>query len=94
VDIAALRFAAQDGRHAQHLTFVGALLDASGNIVTAKEGAMDFSLKDDTFARLSKDGVNAGLSFTAAPGPYRARVVVQDAQGELASQTQPVEIPK
>ena len=94
VDLAQLKFAQRDDRHVQKLSFIGALLDAGGKMVTAKEGAMDLALKDATLTRLTSAGVNAGLSFTAPPGPYRLRVVVQDADGNIATQTQPVEMAK
>jgi hypothetical protein len=94
VDLAPLKFAQQDGRHVQKLTFIGALLDSGGKMVAAKEGTMDLSLKDETLASLTAKGVNAGLSLTAPPGPYRVRVVVQDADGKLAAQNQTVEIPQ
>jgi len=94
VDLAALKFTQRDGRRVQKLAFVGALLDAGGKLVAAKEGAMDFALKQDTFARLTASGVNAGLTLTAPPGSYRARVVVEDADGKLASLNQAVEIPQ
>jgi VWFA-related protein len=94
VDLAKLNFAGQDGRHVQKLVFIGALLDGGGKMVAAKEGAMELALKDDTWARLAASGINATLGFTAPSGPYRVRVVVQDAEGKMASLNQAVEIPK
>jgi VWFA-related protein len=94
VDLAKLNFTQHDDRHVQKLTFIGALLDAGGKVVVAKEGAMDLALKDETLRRLTASGVNAGLSFTAPPGAYQVRVVVQDADGKIAAQNQAVEIPR
>lgn len=94
VDLTSLKFAQREDRYVQTLSFVGALLDPSGKMVAAKEGAMDFALKDATLARLTASGVNAGLNLPAPPGPYRVRVVVQDADGKLAALNQTVEIPK
>ncbi len=94
VDLASLKFTQHDDRHVQRLMFIEALLDSSGKMVAAKEGAMDLALKDDTLARLTASGVNAGLTFAAPPGPYKLRVVVQDADGHMAAQNQTVEIPK
>jgi hypothetical protein len=94
VDVASLIFAKRDGRHVQKLTFIGALLDADGNIVAAREGMVDFTLKDETLPRLVASGLNASLSLAAPPGPYRVRVVVQDADGKMASLNQTVEMPK
>jgi VWFA-related protein len=94
VDIAKLNFTHRDGRHFQKLTFIGALLDSGGRVVAAKEGAMDLALKDDTLARLAATGVRATLGLNAPPGPYHVRMIVQDAEGNMAALTQSVEIPK
>ena len=82
-----------DGRR-RKLTFIGALMDANGNLVAAKEGAMDLALKQETLARMQASGVNAALTLSAPPGPYRVRVVVQDAEGKMAALNQKLEIPK
>jgi VWFA-related protein len=94
VDLGPLKFAQHDGRHTQKLVFVAALLDSTGKMVAAKEGAMELSLKDDTLARLTASGVNAGLMLAAPPGSYQVRVVVEDAEGKVAAQNQAVEIPR
>lgn len=92
VDIRPLQFAKRDGRRVQKLTFIGAMLNRDGDIVSAKEGEIDFALKDNTLAELSAEGVNAWLSLPAPAGRYRLRVVVQDADGKLAALNQSVEI--
>ena len=94
VDLTPLKFAQREGRHIQKLTFVGALLDKDGNIVAAKEGEMDLALKKETLAKLTASGVSAGLRLSAPPGRSLARVVVQDADGKMASQNGAVEIPR
>jgi hypothetical protein len=67
--------------------FIGSLLDSNGKIVSAKEGAMDFNLKDDTLVRTTASGVRARAS-----GQHTVRVVVQDAEGKLAALSQTVAI--
>ncbi len=94
VDLAKLKFTPRDGRQTQKLTFIGALMDERGNMVTAKEGEMDLALKAETLARLTASGVNAELTLSAPPGPYRVRVVVQEAGGGMAALNQRLEIPK
>jgi VWFA-related protein len=94
VDVAALKFAEREGRRVQKLTFIGALLDAGGNMVAAKEGVVDFALKNETLPRLMASGLNASLSLAAPPGSYRVRVVVQDADGKMASLNRSLEIPR
>jgi hypothetical protein len=92
VRIGQLKFAGHDDRHVRKLTFIGELVDANGRMIAAKEGAMDLALKDETQARLNAGGVNAGLTFAAPQSPYTIRVVVQDADGRMASQNRTVEI--
>jgi hypothetical protein len=94
VDLAKLKFTENWGRQTQKLAFIGALMDANGNLVTAKEGAMDLALKQENLARMQSRGVNAELTLSAPPGPYRVRIVVQDAEGKMAALSQRVEIPK
>ena len=92
--LAKLKFTGREGRQIQKLTFIGALMDARGNVVTAKDGAMDLALKEDSLARLTGSGVNATLTLSAPAGPYRIRVVVQEADGGMTALNQTVEIPK
>ncbi len=63
IDVSKLEFATQDGRKKQRIAFVSALLDAQGKVVTAKEGWMDLALTPETYDRLVKTGLNAGLTF-------------------------------
>jgi VWFA-related protein len=94
VDLAKLRFTESLGRETQKLAFIGALMDASGNMVTAKEGEMELALKKENLARMQASGVNAALTLSAPPGAYRVRIVVQEAEGKIAALSQTVEIPK
>jgi VWFA-related protein len=94
VDLAKLIFTENRGRQTQKLAFIGALMDANGNLIAAKEGAMELALKQENLARMQSHGVNAELTLMAPPGPYRVRIVVQDAEGKMAALSQRVEIPK
>jgi len=79
VELAGLHFLPKNDRHTEQLTLVAALFDAEGKLVAAKEGTMEFSLKDATYQRLTQAGVNASLTFEAVSGSYRLRTVAQDA---------------
>jgi len=94
VDLAKLRFEDRDGRHRQRLEFIGALVNAQGEMVAAKEGSMELALRDDGLARLTASGVNATLGLSAPPGRYRVRVVVEEAGGKVAALSQAVELAK
>jgi VWFA-related protein len=93
-DLAGLQFTERGGRHLQKLRFIAALMNAHGEMVAAKEGAMDLALTEETITRLTATGLNATLNFSAPPGPYRVRVVVQDEHGRIAALNQTVELPK
>jgi hypothetical protein len=93
VDLKPLLFTKRDEHHLQGLIFVTALLDAKGNVVTAKEGRMDLELTNETFARLTRTGVNAKVLLQAPAGTYRLREVVQEAvDGKMAASNQEVRI--
>jgi hypothetical protein len=94
VDAGRLKFVQREGRSFQKLKFIGALLNASGEIVAAKEGEMDLALKKETLNKLTAKGVDAGLRLSAPPGRYLARVVVEDADGKMGSLNGAVEIPE
>ncbi|HEX3748261.1 MAG TPA: VWA domain-containing protein [Bryobacteraceae bacterium] len=94
VELAPLAFTERDGRHLQKITFIEALFDSGGKLVSAKEGSMDLALKDDTLKRLEASGISGSLKLAAPPGTYQVRVVVQDADGKIATQNQTVDVPK
>jgi hypothetical protein len=61
--------------------------------VSAKEGFMDLALKQETYDRLAKTGLNAELSFQMAPGVYSLREVVQESvNGHLSCATHSVDL--
>jgi len=93
VDVSKLAFATREGRRTQRITFVSALLDGQGNVVTAKQGWMDLALTQETYDRLAKSGLNAALSFQVAPGVYGLREVVQESvHGGVYASTQSVDL--
>jgi hypothetical protein len=93
VDVAKLEFRRVDDRRAQDLTMVAALFDTKGNFVVGKEGGISFSLKESSFAALSKHGVNCTLTLLAPAGSYRLRTVVKDAvSGRLVASNDSVEL--
>ncbi len=94
VDISKLNFAKQGDRRKQTIRFVSALINAEGAIVIAKEATMELSLKEATYNRLAKTGLNAKLALQAPPGVYSVREVVEEtAERKLACSTHSIEIP-
>lgn len=92
VDVSKLAFSKQGDRRTQRVRFVSALIDSQGAVVAAKEATMDLALKADTYSRLAKTGLNAKLTLEVAPGAYQLREVVEEAGGQLACSTHPIEI--
>lgn len=93
LDIAKLGFSKLNDRKTQRVTFVTALFDSQGKIVAAKEGKMEFALKEATYENLARTGVNAKLSFDMAPGVYSLREVIEEAvNSSLASSTASVDL--
>lgn len=94
LDIQKLPFEKQHDRRVEELTFVLALFDARGRLVTGKEAQMQLALKPDSFERFSMSGINVRMSLNAPPDNYRLRVVVEEAvKGEMVAATQNVQIP-
>jgi hypothetical protein len=94
VDAAALPFPQKDDRRLQRFTLVAALFDASGKMITAKEGAMEMALKDALFQRFQQDGVNLSLTLGAPSGAYRLRTVVQEGvDNKMAAASADVQVP-
>jgi VWFA-related protein len=94
LDLTKIQFAEREGRFLQRLRFIGALIDTHGEMAAAKEGEMDFALREETLARLMASGVNATLTLSAPPGAYRVRVVAEEANGRMAAATQTVKLPE
>lgn len=92
-DVKDLPFASHNDRHTQKLTLVAAVLDDKGNIVSAKEGLMEFAVSDAKFNSIKTDGVSASLILDAAPGAYRLVTVGQDAEGKMASTVNQITVP-
>jgi VWFA-related protein len=94
VDIQKLTFPPQQDRQVQKLTFVAALYDSQGNFVTGKEAEMTLALKQESFDRLSKSGINGVMQLEAPPGAYRLRMVVQEAvHGAMTATSKDLRIP-
>jgi len=92
-DVKDLPFATHDDRHTQKLTLVAAILDEKGNLVSAKEGLMEFALSDAKFDSIKTQGVNASLILDAMPGLYRLVTVGQDVEGKMASTVNQITVP-
>jgi len=86
-----LAFKKENNVRAERLIFITVLFDMDGHFLAGNEAVMDMTLKDSTFAQISKDGVDAKSTLEAPPGTYRLREVVQEVVGgRLAASSQTV----
>jgi VWFA-related protein len=93
VDVKQLHFQKVDGRNNSDLTIVSALFDRNGNFVSGIQKLLQLHLKDDTLAYRMSSGLIVKSNFDVKPGSYLVRLVVRDAQGQIAAENGAVEIP-
>lgn len=93
VDVSQLHFRKADGRNNSDLTIVSAVFDRNGNFVSGIEKLLQLHLKDDTLAYRMGSGLTVKSNFDVKPGSYLVRLVVRDAQGQIAAENGAVEIP-
>ncbi|MEO5924264.1 MAG: VWA domain-containing protein [Bryobacteraceae bacterium] len=85
IDLRRAGLIAKGGVRRQRVEFVVALLDKNGGFVAGKAASMEFALTEKTFAQVGDRPVQATLHLQAAPGEYRLRVLVQEANGSKMS---------
>jgi VWFA-related protein len=79
--------------HNERVIFITALFDMQNHYLAGTEAVMDMNLKDDTFTKLSHDGVDAKSTLQAPSGTYRLRQVVQEVVGgRISTSTHEVQI--
>lgn len=93
VDVKQLHFQKADGRNNSNLTIVSAVFDRNGNFVSGMEKLLQLHLRDDTLAYRMSSGLTVKSNFDVKPGSYLVRLVVRDAQGQIAAENGAVEIP-
>jgi hypothetical protein len=93
VDVNQLHFQKENGRNNDDLTIVSVIFDRNGNYVTGIEKTLQLHLKDDTLASKLGSGLSLKSNFDLRPGGYLVRLVVRDAQGQMAAENGAVEIP-
>lgn len=92
VDVKQLHFRKTDGRNNSNLTIVSGIFDRNGNLVVGNEKILQLRLKDDTLARMAQ-GLSVKSNFDVKPGSYLVRMVVRDAEGEIAAENGAIQIP-
>jgi hypothetical protein len=62
------------------VTFVSAVLDQGGNLVTGQQWQAKVDLPDDALPKLVTDGMDVKMNFQLKPGRYTIREVVTDSE--------------
>ena len=93
MDVRHFHFRKADGRNNDDVTVVSAIFDRNGNFISGTQKVVQMHLKDETLESRVNSGVTLKSSFDVKPGRYIVRLVVRDADGQLAAQSSAVEIP-
>jgi hypothetical protein len=94
LDIKAMRFRMEDGKHSNDVNFATAIFDNDGNYVIDGGKLVKLRLENDTFDKLSHTGLVVKSSFDLKPGTYLIRQVVRDSEGaQMAARNGTVVIP-
>jgi VWFA-related protein len=93
VEVDKMHFQHAAGRNANNLTIVSGLFDRNGKFITGNQKILEMHLKDDTLANKLHSGITIRSSFDVKPGSYLVRLVVRDADGQLAAANGAIEIP-
>ena len=93
MDLRHLHYRKVDGRNRDDVTVVSAVFDRNGNFVSGNQKIIQMRLKDETLATKLNSGVTLKTSFDVKPGSYLVRLVVRDAEGQMATQNSAIEIP-
>ena len=81
-------------RNADHLTFVTAMFDRDGRVISVLQKSVDLHLRDASLERLLQTGITIQSTFDVKPGTYLVRAVVRDsASGQISGLNRTVEIP-
>lgn len=92
VDVKQLHFRKADGRNNSNLTIVSGIFDRNGTLVVGIEKILQMRLKDDTLAKMAQ-GLSVKSNFDVKPGSYLVRLVVRDAEGQIAAENGAIQIP-
>jgi len=85
LDLQPLHFRKEGDRNLNKLTFVTAVFDRDGKLVTGGEKLVELRLRDASLESLLRSGLTLKMMFDVAPGNYLVREVVRDAEGGFIS---------
>ncbi|HEY8055894.1 MAG TPA: hypothetical protein VIE13_08280, partial [Terriglobales bacterium] len=90
-----LEFRHQKGRNRDGLVFLTAVFDLQGRFVIGQVGSAVLALKESSLEQMAVKGIHSTLKAALAPGTYRVREVVREAnQGLLTEMNRSVVVPQ
>jgi VWFA-related protein len=93
LDSQGLTFRKENDRDVDDVTFATAVFDNDGYLVKGVTNTLQMHLREATLAKVRAAGISVPATFTVAPGTYRVRVVVRDANGLISCLNSDLEIP-
>jgi VWFA-related protein len=94
LDARSLAFQKQGDRNIDNVTFIVALFDHDGKLVSASQQKHSLALKSATLASIKKSGISFHAHILVKAGTYTVRVVVRDTQGSgMAALSKAVTLP-
>lgn len=95
LDPTRLEFRHQKGRNRDGLVFLTAVFDLQGRFVIGQVGSAVLALKESSLEQLAVKGIHSTLKAALAPGTYRVREVVREAnQGLMTEMDRSVVVPR
>jgi VWFA-related protein len=94
IDLRALHLRKETDRNVDNLTFVTAMFDRDGRVISVLQKSVDLHLRDASLERLLQTGISIQSDFDVKPGTYLVRAVVRDSEsGQISGLNRTVEIP-
>jgi VWFA-related protein len=94
VDPTRLEFRHKGGRNRDGLVFLTAIFDRNGKFVLGQVGSAVLALRESSLEQLAVKGIHSTLKAALAPGTYRVREVVREAnQGLVTEMNRAVVVP-
>lgn len=95
VDPTRLEFRHKGGRNRDGLVFLTAVFDRQGRFVLGQVGSAVLALRESSLEQLAVKGIHSTLKVALAPGTYRVREVVREAnQGLVTEMNRAVVVPQ
>ena len=94
VSLGQLQLRKEADRNVDNITFVTAVFDRDGKLVTGVQKVLRLRLRDSSLAVLARSGLTVKSHFDLKPGTYTLRAVVRDSEeGRISGVNRTVEIP-